>query len=153
MINDILEDLSKKFELIIFTASQKYYADVVINYIDPEKKFFQHRFYRDSCIATKEGFYIKDLRIFTNRSLKNMVIVDNSPISFALQIENGIPIIPFYDNKDDFTLKELKNFLNELYFQENAQKFLNNKLKICKFSEFIEPIALFRNIFNIDLLI
>ena len=51
--------------------------------------------YRDSCIQTEEGIYVKDLRIIANWSLKDIVIVDNAVYSFAFQLDNGIPIIPF----------------------------------------------------------
>ena len=46
-----------------------------------------------------------------------MVIVDNAAYSFGYQIENGIPIIPYYDNKTDKELKILipyVKFLNSL---------------------------------------
>lgn len=45
--------------------------------------------------------YIKDLRIFTNRDLDNIVLIDNAPYSYFFQLENGIPILPFYNSKDD----------------------------------------------------
>ena len=31
--------------------------------------------------------------------MSDMLIVDNAAYSFGFQIENGIPIIPYYDNK------------------------------------------------------
>ncbi len=50
--------------------------------------------------------YIKDLRII-NRSLSDMVLVDNAAYSYYFQLENGIPIIPYYHGDVDFELKEL----------------------------------------------
>ena len=41
-----------------------------------------------------------------------MVIIDNSALSFALNVNNGIPILPFYDNKADEELKHLGFYLN-----------------------------------------
>ena len=41
---------------------------------------------------------------------KKIIIVDNSILSFAFHIDNGIPILPFYDNKDDNELIFLKIF-------------------------------------------
>ena len=55
---------------------------------------------------------MKDLRILGNRQLKNIVLVDNSPYSFGPQIENGIPIIPFFYNKEDRELYNLIGYLN-----------------------------------------
>jgi CTD small phosphatase-like protein 2 len=48
---------------------------------------------------------VKDLRIFKNRNLKDIILVDNAGYSFGFQINNGIPIIPFYNNKKDRELK------------------------------------------------
>ena len=47
------------------------------------------------------GFKIKDLRIVKNRSLGDIIIVDNLVHSFGLQLDNGIPILDFVDNKED----------------------------------------------------
>ena len=68
---------------MVFTASHKAYADVVLNYLDPKKELIDKRLYRESCMKTDEGVYIKDLRIIRNRKLKDMVIIDNAVYSFG----------------------------------------------------------------------
>jgi CTD small phosphatase-like protein 2 len=50
-------------------------------------------------METVSGFFIKDLRIITNRTLKDIVMVDNLVHSFGLQLTNGIPILDFTNNK------------------------------------------------------
>ena len=55
---------------------------------------------------------IKDLRIVINRDLKYMIIVDNSSLSFALHVKNGILILPFFDDPFDEELKHLTYYLN-----------------------------------------
>lgn len=47
------------------------------------------------------GCFIKDLRIISNRQLKDIVIIDNLIHSFGLQIDNGIPIMDFTDDPND----------------------------------------------------
>ena len=66
----------------------------------PEKTIlgFLHR---KNCMETQNGFFIKDLRIIQNRSLKDIIMVDNLVHSFGLQIHNGIPILEFLNNKND----------------------------------------------------
>jgi CTD small phosphatase-like protein 2 len=59
-----------------------------------------------------EGTYIKDLRIFTpTYDLSDIVLVDNSVYSFAYHIDNGIPIISWYDNPSDHELRNLMEYL------------------------------------------
>ena len=66
---DCLREVSKYFQVVVFTASHQSYADVVLDYLDPARELIEHRLYRDSCMLTDEGVYIKDLRIIKNRSL------------------------------------------------------------------------------------
>jgi CTD small phosphatase-like protein 2 len=54
-----------------------------LDFIDPDRELIQYRLYRQHCIETDYG-YIKDLRIIANRDLKDMVLVDNSVLSFAM---------------------------------------------------------------------
>jgi len=111
---DCLKELSQLYEIIVFTASHSCYANVVLDYIDPKEQYIHHRLFRESCIQTDQGIYIKDLRVLANRNLQDVVIIDNAAYSFGYQIENGIPIIPFYDNKGDRELKDLVPYLKFL---------------------------------------
>lgn len=60
------------------------------------------------------GVYTKDLRIIQNRRLEDLILVDNSTYSFILQLQNGIPIIPFYNNKHD-TVESRPSNRQQLY--------------------------------------
>lgn len=62
-----LEELSKYFQIVIFTASHGCYANKVIDYLDPQNKFVSKRVFRENCIYLPQGIFTKDLRIFTNR--------------------------------------------------------------------------------------
>ena len=117
--SEFLTQLSKFAEIIIFTASSSNYANVILDYLDPEKKIFAHRLYRNHCTLEK-GFYVKDLRI-ANRNLEDVAIVDNSAFSFFLQPENGIPILPFYHYSKDRQLEDLLVFLKQLVKYEDMR--------------------------------
>lgn len=54
--------------------------------------------------------YVKDLRVI-DRPPEDLVLVDNAAYSYAFQIENGIPIIPYYEGKVDYELKALQEYL------------------------------------------
>jgi len=44
--------------------------------------------------------------------MKDLLIVDNAVYSFGFQLENGIPIIPFYEDKEDEELLHLTQYLD-----------------------------------------
>jgi CTD small phosphatase-like protein 2 len=81
-------------------------------------------------METVSGFFIKDLRIITNRTLKDIVMVDNLVHSFGLQLTNGIPILDFTNNKEDRELESLEKMLIELSFEEDVRDYLADKLKL-----------------------
>jgi CTD small phosphatase-like protein 2 len=87
---------------------------VILDHIDPERKYIQHRLYREHCIQTTDNVYIKDLSIFKNRDLKDMIIVDNAVYSFGAQLSNGIPITPFKDDAEDSEFLCLMNYINAI---------------------------------------
>jgi CTD small phosphatase-like protein 2 len=106
-----LKKLYKHFEIVVFTASHSCYANEVLNILDPENKYISYRLYRDSCMKTEDGIFIKDLRVFGNRKLSDLLLVDNAFYSYGFQLFNGVPILPFYNNKQDVELKDLTEFL------------------------------------------
>lgn len=104
---ECLEAASQLFEVIVFTASHKCYADVILDYLDPENKIIHHRLYREHCVQVN-NFNIKDLRII-NRRIQDIVIIDNAIVSFAFHLNNGVPIISWFKNPYD---KELQNLIS-----------------------------------------
>ena len=112
-VKECLTTLSKKFEIVVFTASHKCYADVVLDFLDPTNELIHHRLYRENCVIV-DGVYIKDLRVITNRALENMVLIDNSAYCFAYQLENGVPIVSWYNDNEDTELMELTHYLSSI---------------------------------------
>ena len=114
-LKESLDKIKDVYNIVIFTASHRSYSDAVLNYLDPEDKYFHYRLYRDSCVQYKTNdmnFYVKDLDIFNeNYNLKDIIIIDNSLLSFAYHINNGIPVVPFYDSKQDSELPLLSFYL------------------------------------------
>lgn len=116
---EFLERVSQIFEVVVFTASEKEYASMVLNRIDPENKYISHRLYRDSCLPLN-GNYIKDLNVL-GRDINKTIIIDNSIIAFSLNLDNAIPIHSFSGNKEDrelFKLIEIMDYalnLNKSY--------------------------------------
>ncbi|CAD8095812.1 unnamed protein product [Paramecium primaurelia] len=106
---EIIQKLSEVCEVMVFTASQDIYANQVINILDPYNNLC-YRIFRDNCITIDDNHLIKHLGVL-NRDLKNVVIIDNSSCSFAHHLENGIPIISFYNDEKDNQLIKLYRYL------------------------------------------
>ncbi|CAD8096856.1 unnamed protein product [Paramecium sonneborni] len=108
-----LKNMAMEYEIMIFTASNSDYANKIIDYLDPQRNLISYRLFRDDCIRISNNCHIKDLRIL-NRNMKDIILVDNSAYSFAFQVENGIPIIPYLDDKNDKELIHLQHYLNHV---------------------------------------
>lgn len=127
---------------MVFTASHNCYANKVLDYLDPKQEFIHHRLFRDHCVVTEEGIHIKDLRVLSNRKLEDIIIVDNACYSFGYQIENGVPIIPYYDNKEDEELKILCDYLKGLV-NKDVREMNRNTFKLFLYQNYqtVEEVA------------
>ena len=112
---EALDLIKSHYHIVVYTASHQSYADAVLNYIDKENKYFQYRLYRNHCVQCDvDGikFYVKDLDTLNKYyDLKDVVLIDNSVLSFAYHLNNGIPIVPFIEQKDDTQLLMLAYYL------------------------------------------
>ena len=69
------------FEIVIFTAAVKDYADWILDRLD-SNKLISHRLYR--CSTTEQnGVFLKDLSKL-GRDLSRTLIIDNNPANFLL---------------------------------------------------------------------
>lgn len=93
------------FEVVIFTASLQEYANPILDEIDAEKKI-KYRLYRDHCIKIEKDKYIKNLNLL-GRDLKNVIIIDNNPTSYILNVSNGLPISSWESCQSDNELIKL----------------------------------------------
>ena len=113
-----IKRIKKLYTIVVYTASHSSYADAVLNFLDPENKYFYNRLYRSNCIDIKlngKTFYIKDMNIFEDFDPKDILIVDNSVTSFAYDLDNGIPILPYYDAEKDLELLFVAYYFESIY--------------------------------------
>lgn len=73
---------------------------------------------------------MKDLRIFEGRDLEDIIIVDNAVFSFAYQIDNGIPILPFREDKEDTEFLHLIKIMKDISQEKDCRNFIRKAFKI-----------------------
>lgn len=125
-VDNFLKKVSEWYKVVVFTASLKEYADPVIDYLDPEKKIFAKRYFRESC-QFRNGIYMKDLQII-EKDLSKICLVDNSSFSYEINKENGIPIETWINDPKDRELLNLLPFLDALRFVEDVRSILSLRL-------------------------
>lgn len=109
----LLQELSIIYEIVIFTAAEKCYADGILDLLDPENKYISHRIYRQNCII-KNRHTSKDLRIFKDRDINNIVIVDNTITCFSEHLSNGIHVPSYFGEQGDNSLEKVLKLLKEI---------------------------------------
>lgn len=126
-LHAFLRKLRGNYEVIVFTASQKVYANELLNLIDPEGVYIHHRLFRESCMAI-EGNFLKDLNVL-GRDLAKTVIVDNSPHAFGFQVDNGIPVESWFEDPSDRELLKLAKFLEKLRTANDVRPLVRERFK------------------------
>ncbi|CAI2373431.1 unnamed protein product [Moneuplotes crassus] len=119
---ECLEKLSELYEVAVFTAAERTYATKIIKHFDPDGQYIKHILSRESCVHV-DNFYVKDLRIISDRKLEEMVIVDNSIVAFAFNLDNGVPINDFRgDVPLDEELIYMTSYLMDIYHSDDLRE-------------------------------
>jgi len=138
-VKEFLEKMDKIYELVVFTASISKYADPLLDLID-KKGYCPYRLFREHCTLINTTF-VKDLQRL-GRDIKNIIIVDNSPVSYALHPENGLPILTWFEDKSDRELYKITPILQFLSSVPDVREYIpkfveNNTINYDKANEII----------------
>ena len=120
-VKEFLEKMSKRFEIVIFTASISKYANPLLDLID-KNKYCNFRLFREHCTLINTAF-VKDLNRL-GRNLKDIIIVDNTPSAYALNQYNGFPIKSWFDDKNDFELIKIIPILEFLSYVNDVRVYI-----------------------------
>ena len=62
------------------------------------------------------------------------MLVDNAPYSYLLQLENGIPILPYYSG-EDAELVQLEKFLEEMDRCSDVREFNKGHFQLHRYAD------------------
>ena len=110
---EFLEEISKYYEIIIFTSSPKDYADDILDKIDKKGEFISHRLYKSHVIFEK-GKSVKNLKLI-GRDLNKIIFVDNMKCNAKYNLKNLYLIPSWTDDIYDDEIYKLKNKLKYIY--------------------------------------
>jgi hypothetical protein len=79
--------------------------------------------------------------MFTNIPRKDILMVDNFIYSFSLDIENGVPIKPYYKGKDDYELEYLMEKLLQIKDEPESTTLVDLVNKTLKLDEFYKYLG------------
>ena len=114
-LHEFLSDMSRRYELVVYTAAEASYANQLLDFVEQDRKYFAHRLYHTQCLYYQNQYLFKPLELLcANRDIKDLIIVDNNVGNYALSIRNGISITSFRGDPDDQELIYLGKYLRDL---------------------------------------
>jgi len=111
-VDKFLEEVTKDYEIVLFTASLPKYADPLLDMLDSGETI-DFRLFREHCVQTRNMCYVKDLSKL-GRDVKDCIIIDNSAQSYDFHHKNAIPIPSWFSDKNDEELLNLLPVLRKL---------------------------------------
>ena len=120
-VEEFLERMSKRYELVIFTASISKYANPLLNIVD-KMNYVPFRLFREHCTLINTAF-VKDLNLL-GRDVKDIIILDNNPTAYSLNHYNGFPIKSWFDDKNDDELLKICPILEFLSYVPDVRDYI-----------------------------
>lgn len=73
--------------------------------------------------------------------MKNVLLVDNAAYSYAFQLDNGVPILPYFQGKNDYELKVLGEYLLRLMSEPELRRPNQRMFKLNRYLEFVGKVT------------
>ena len=126
---NFLEEISKLYEIIIFTSSPKNYADGILNKIDINNNYFSHRLYKDHVIFEK-GKSVKKLNMI-GRELNKIIFVDNMKSNAKYNLQNLCHVSTWIHDINDQEIIKLKIKLKYIATNRKYKDDIRKGLEYC----------------------
>jgi len=132
---EFLNEISKYYEIVTFTAGTKEYADNILNLLDINDNLIKYRLYRQHTIIMGCNVF-KDLTKL-GRDLNRTIIIDNLKDNFKLQPKNGLFIKTWTSDVNDNQFQDLLKILKDIVLLDVKDvrpviEKINNYMKITR---------------------
>ena len=130
-VMDLLKELYSYYEIDIFTAALKHYADNILNKLDRDNIYISYRLYRCHC-SYEDGKSVKKLSLI-GRDLNKIVFVDDLKRNAKYNMKNLALVSKWIDDDYDNEIINLKNKLKFIamcgkYDEDITQGLIDEKL-------------------------
>ena len=116
-VKQFLSELKNFYEILIFTTGTKEYCDRVLQLLDLDNNLIKYRLYKHHINLKYINTSVKDLSLL-GRDLNKTIIIDNLEENFRLQPDNGLPIITWKGDINDYSLKYLAKILKNIVIKK-----------------------------------
>jgi TFIIF-interacting CTD phosphatase-like protein len=113
----LIRKLYHFFEIDIFTAAIKRYADNIVDKLDPNDEYINYRFYREHCIY--EGTKTVKKLVRMGRELNKIIFVDNIKYNAKYNMDNLYHVSSWKDDVYDEEMIKLQDLLIEIIVNGN----------------------------------
>jgi len=127
-LDSFIENIKSHFEIAVWTASSRLYANEVVRNIFPEEYPLSFVWDRERCTKkfdelTNNYANLKDLKKVKKKgyNLEQVLVVDDTPVKLARSYGNHIRIKPFVGDPVDQELLWLKKYLMTLKSVPNVR--------------------------------
>ncbi len=125
----LIKKLYNFYEIDIFTAAIKRYADNIVNKLDPNDNYIRYRFYREHCIYEGTKTVKKLVRI--GRDLNKIIFVDNIKYNAKYNMDNLYHVSSWKDDVYDTEMIKLQDLLVDIIvngtFKDDIRKGIAGK--------------------------
>ena len=125
----LIRKLYHFFEIDIFTAAIKRYADNIVDKLDPNDEYINYRFYREHCIY--EGTKTVKKLVRMGRELNKIIFVDNIKYNAKYNMDNLYHVSSWKDDVYDEEMIKLQDLLIEIIvngtFKDDIRKGIAGK--------------------------
>ena len=119
---EFLKEMAALYEVCVFTAADKDYAEAVVAELDPEGSIFSCILSREHCTEIERGHFLKQLSRVHGRRAEDMVLVDDTFEHLEENFANSLEISKFgEDLGEDDELPALAQLLKDIFYESDLR--------------------------------